>query len=75
MKNFLKKWMISMLVVGLFSCMGQHNKFPSENIAADDTRIYGNIGGEPLQLKNKYPDPDEKTTERVAKIREKMFPK
>jgi hypothetical protein len=74
MKSAIK--IVSVLaLISLASCMGQQNKFPSEPVRAENTRIYGNIGGEPLQLKNKYADDDGKVAERATKIREKLFPR
>ncbi|MCS7005627.1 MAG: hypothetical protein NZM38_09925 [Cytophagales bacterium] len=64
------------LIIGLTRCIpGEHNTAPNKGVNLDSERIYGIKGGEPLQLKNKYPDDDGTVAERVEKIRNKMFPK
>ncbi len=53
-----------------------HNRAELVPVNADDTRIYGNIGGPALQLANKYEDDKTgKTQERIGAIRDKFFPK
>ena len=56
-----------------FSC-GQHNKAPSKGLNYDSKRIYGIRNGDPLQLNTSYPE-DKNAIDRMAKLRDKMFPK
>lgn len=61
----------------LFSCgIKGHNRAELRPINATDERIYGDIGGVARQTLNKYEDDATgKTTERIAKIKEKMYPR
>jgi hypothetical protein len=59
----------------LGSCFGQHNNAPNEGINLDDTRIYGEKGADPKQLKNKYAEDDGTVADRANAIRDKFFPK
>lgn len=64
------------LLVSLASCFGQHNKAVVESLNQDSERIYGDRGGEPRQLKLTYPDDETgETADKIARIREKFFPK
>jgi hypothetical protein len=69
--------LFAFLLIGAASCgIKNHNRAELVPVNAKDTRIYGNIGGEPLQLANKYEDDKTgKTQERISAIREKFFPK
>lgn len=60
-------------LLGLSSCIGEHNSAPNSGLNHDSKRIYGNKGGEPKQLPNKY-ESDAAVDERAAEIREKLFP-
>ncbi len=61
----------------LLSCgIKGHNRAEFKPINADDERIYGDIGGPARQTLLKYEDDATgKTAERVAKIKEKMYPR
>lgn len=75
MKQILK----SLALLGLLtlaSCFGQHNNAPNPGVNLDDPRIYGNKGGEPKQLNNKYPEDESgEVADRAEAIRNKFFPK
>lgn len=65
-----------LLLAGLTSCgFGKYNQAPSDDVNKGNKRIYGNAGGEPLQLKNQYPDPSVEEADRANKIREKFYPR
>lgn len=76
MKN-IRFALLTCLLLGAASCgIKNHNRAELVPVNADDTRIYGNIGGPALQLANKYEDDQTgKTQERIATIRDKFFPK
>ena len=72
-----RKFLYLSLIAGsllLGSCFGQHNKAPSEGVNLDSKRVYGERGGEPMQLKNEYPAPTIETLERIDNIRTQLFP-
>ena len=76
----MKKRLINILAVAmllsLVSCFGQHNQAVVEGVNQDSERIYGDRGGEPRQLNNTYPEDETgETADKIAKIREKFFPK
>lgn len=75
MKN-IRFALLAILLTALVSCgIKNHNRAELVPVNADDTRIYGNIGGPALQLANKYEDDKTgKTQERINTIREKFFP-
>lgn len=58
----------------LASCFGQHNNAPNKGVNLDSKRVYGERGGEPMQLKNEYPAPTVETLERIDNIRTQLFP-
>ncbi len=75
MKKRLAIFLIGICSFLLASCFGQHNNAPNKGVNLDSERVYGNRGGEPKQLQNKYPeDKDGKMLERANKLREKLFP-
>jgi hypothetical protein len=59
----------------LASCFGQHNSAPNEGINLEDTRIYGEKGADPVQLKNKPPEDDGTMANRSLALRDALFPK
>jgi hypothetical protein len=61
----------------LFSCgIKGHNRAELKPINATDERIYGDVGGVARQTKNVYKDDETgKTAERIAKIKQKMYPR
>ena len=67
----------AVLTVGLVSCgVKGHNRAELPKINAEDDRIYGDRGGVARQTLNKYEDDATgKTTERIEKIRNKMYPR
>jgi len=75
----MKKTFINILSVvllgSLVSCFGQHNKAVVESLNQDSERIYGVKNGDPKQLSLTYPDDETgEVADRIANIREKMFP-
>ncbi|WP_250632939.1 hypothetical protein [Rhodoflexus caldus] len=69
--------LFAFILLGAASCgIKNHNRAKLVPVNADDTRIYGDIGGPALQLANKYEDDKTgKTQERIGAIRDKFFPK
>ncbi len=69
MKNVVAFFLLTVLAV---SCIpGQHNSAPNVSVDSKNPRIYGQRGGEPKQLKNKY-EIDGKVNDRAMAIREKF---
>ena len=68
-KNIL---LIGALVICLSSCIEEHNKAPNTGINLESERIYGDIGGEPRQLKNEYPEASASLVDRIDNIRNKL---
>jgi hypothetical protein len=67
--------LFAFLVATLSACIGQHNQAEVESLNQDSKRIYGNKGGEPMQLNNTYPEDETgETADRIQKIREDFFP-
>ncbi len=70
-----------LLILGtmtLSSCdwlFGQHNEAEAQGRNLEDNRIYGNKGGEPMQLNNQYSgyEATDEDLERARKIREKLY--
>jgi len=77
MKKKISNILLSIIfLVGLSSCMGDHNKSVLESPNQDSKRIYGVKGGEPLQLNNTYPEDETgEVADRIFNIRDKFFPK
>ncbi len=76
MKNKLMNFAFCTLLLTLSSCFGQHNKAPSLGVNLDSERIYGEKGGAPRQLANKYEDDASGVTaERISAIRNSLFPR
>ncbi|MCS6967841.1 MAG: hypothetical protein RMJ44_04575 [Cytophagales bacterium] len=77
MKNYLRSVLLAFIIGATSSCgINNHNRAELVPVNENDTRIYGNIGGPPLQLANKYEeDKTGKTQERINAIRDKFFPK
>ncbi|WP_448517884.1 hypothetical protein [Rhodoflexus sp.] len=75
MKN-LRFALFAFILLGTTSCgINNHNRAELVPVNADDTRIYGEVGGPALQLANKYEDDKTgKTQERISAIRDKFFP-
>lgn len=76
MKN-IRFALFAFILLGAASCgIKNHNRAPIVIPNAEDTRIYGDVGGPALQLANKYEDDKTgKTQERIGVIRDKFFPK
>jgi len=71
MKNQIIAVVASLLL--LAGCIpGEHNSAPNEGKNLEDTRIYGNRGGDPKQLDQTYPT-DPAVDERANKIKEKFY--
>lgn len=71
MKNQIIAVVASLLL--LAGCIpGEHNSAPNEGKNLEDTRIYGNRGGDPKQLDKTYPT-DPAVDERANKIKEKFY--
>jgi hypothetical protein len=73
----IASWIGSLVLILSLAACGEHNQSaPNKGKNLDDTRIYGVIGGEPLQLqpKDAQPASDPETTEKIDKIREKFYP-
>lgn len=76
MKSVFLKLIVFVGILSLASCMGKQNQAPNEGMYQDSEYIYGVRGGEPRQLPNQYPaDEDGTVAERIANIREKLYPK
>lgn len=58
------------------SCIGEHNKPPKrqKNVKSKNFRVFGNVGGAPIQLKNEYDEP-EGHVKRMAAIQDKLYPR
>lgn len=57
------------------SCFGQHNEAPNKGVNLKSVRVYGDRNDEqPKQLKKKYPPATMETLERIANIKEKLYP-
>jgi hypothetical protein len=71
MKNQIIAVVASLLL--LAGCIpGEHNSAPNEGKNLEDTRIYGNRGGDPKQLDKTYPT-DPAVDERANKIKDKFY--
>lgn len=70
---FLKLFMV-VGIASLSACMGQHNQAPSEGANLENERVYGQPGGEPRQLPNKYPEDDGTQADRIMAIQKKLYP-
>jgi hypothetical protein len=69
------KTYLAILFIGLaaVSCIpGQHNKAPNVSANPENPKVYGDVGGAPQQLKNKY-EADAKVDERATAIRSKLY--
>ncbi len=75
MKRKILNILVLIAIMFFGACIGEHNKAPNKGRNLDSKRIYGNKGGTPLQLANKYPEDDGTAAQRANKIREKLFPK
>ena len=80
MKNKLFSALAFGVLLSLTACFGQHNQAPSKGKNLDDTRVYGNQGGEPkqLNLRDTYDQGDDTLKAmqvRANDIREKLYPK
>ena len=72
----IRQLLVAASLVGvtfLASCFGQHNSAPNEGVNLDNTRIYGaSREAKPDQLPNEY---EKENVARIAKIREKLYPR
>ena len=70
MKTYLALFLLALASV---SCIpGQHNSAPNVSKDPENPTVYGEIGGDPKQLKNKY-EADPKVDEKATQIRDKFF--
>lgn len=75
MKKIYQYATLVLVLLGATSCLDGHNQWPSNQPNPESERIYGDIGGDPLQLNKQYPADDTgEVAERADKIREKLFP-
>ncbi|WP_020531778.1 hypothetical protein [Flexithrix dorotheae] len=73
-KAFLSSIVFLFILIGSSSCLKDHNQAVVSSPTPENERVWGNKGGEPRQLPNKYEaDESGATADRIQKIREKLY--
>ena len=74
----MRKQLLNLALFGFIflftSCFGQHNNAPNPGVNLGSKRIYGERGAEPRQLKDTYSADDGTVTDRIVKMRDKLYP-
>ena len=73
MKFLIKVLALSLILLLVPACVGEHNSAPNTGLNLKSKRIYG-IGQKPLQLDKTYPeDTSGQVADRIAKIRAQLY--